>query len=289
MLAKNKIWISSFVLLFGTASLAQGQDTSKIDQTLAMITDSGMPKMVSRESFDTALIPFAEVYEYSWDSLNVNEPHFDPTQKGWSEDINFTDSTGCEYNHPCYGKINSDFGWRRYRMHKGIDIDLEVGDTIYAAFDGIVRIQKYNYRGFGNYVMIRHYNGVETLYGHLSKSLVKPNESVTAGQAIGLGGNTGRSTGPHLHFEIRYKGQAMDPNHFIDFNEGKLKSESVCIDRETFQYVIDLKKRQYYKIRPGDSLWKISRRYGTTVNRLCRLNGIKPSTTLRIGRTIRIR
>lgn len=285
MLAKVK----PFLLLIAFAPfLVLAQDSSKLQVEFAGVADSVTVKLVDFNRFDTALIPFADEYEYSWDSLNVSLPKFDPSEKGWSEYIDFTDSTGCEYSHPIFGKINSDFGWRRYRMHKGIDIDLNIGDTIYAAFDGIVRIQKYNYRGFGNYVMIRHYNGVETLYGHLSKTFVKPNESVTSGQAIGLGGNTGRSTGPHLHFEMRYKGQAMDPNLFIDFNEGKLIEEHVCIDHETFKYVADLKKRQYYKIRPGDSLWKISRRYGTTVNRLCRLNGIRPSTTLRVGRTIRI-
>jgi murein DD-endopeptidase MepM/ murein hydrolase activator NlpD len=288
MLAKIKI-SSVFLISLLISNLGSAQDSLKLDQDFASIDDSATVKLVDYQRFDTLLIPFAEVYENSWDSLNVNVPRFDPTKKGWSQYIDFTDSTGCEYSHPCYGKINSDFGWRRYRMHKGIDIDLEIGDSIFAAFDGIVRIQKYNYRGFGNYVMIRHYNGVETLYGHLSKTLVKPNQSVRAGQVIGLGGNTGRSSGPHLHFEMRYKGQAMNPNLFVDFSEGKLKQDNVCLDEQTFQYVVDLKKRRYYKIRPGDTLWKISRRYGTTVNRLCRLNGIRPTTTLRIGRSLRIR
>jgi murein DD-endopeptidase MepM/ murein hydrolase activator NlpD len=281
--------ISIILLILLGSARGFAQDSLSAETLYTSIDDSIVLKTVNYERFDTLLIPFAEEYENSWDSLNVNVPKFDPTKKGWSEYIDFTDTTGCNYHHPCYGEINSDFGWRRYRMHKGIDIDLEVGDTVYAAFDGVVRIQKYNYRGFGNYVMIRHYNGVETLYGHLSKTFVKPNQSLRAGQAIGLGGSTGRSSGPHLHFEIRYKGQAMNPNHFVDFSEGKLKQDHVCLDEETFKYVVELKKRQYYRIRSGDTLWKISRRYGTTVNRLCRLNGIRSTTTLRIGRTLRVR
>ena len=192
--------------------------------------------------------------------------------------------------------ITSDFGWRRYRMHKGIDIDLETGDPVYAAFDGVVRIAKYNYGGFGHYVVIRHYNGLETLYGHLSSRSVVPNQTVKAGEVIGLGGNTGRSTGSHLHFEVLYRGCQINPNKIISFNSNSLKVDSVFLDITDFKYTAKYASGApnpsgvlYHRVRSGDSLWKISRRYGTTVDRLCRLNGINRNTTLRIGKSLRVR
>ena len=106
-------------------------------------------------------------------------------------------------------RITDVFGYRprRRRMHYGLDIKVYVGDTIRAAFDGKVRVVKnQGRRGYGKYLVIRHDNGLETVYGHLSKQLVKENQLVKAGEVIGLGGNTGRSTGSHLHFETRFLG-----------------------------------------------------------------------------------
>ena len=116
-------------------------------------------------------------------------------------------------------KITSPYGERWGRMHKGIDIKVYIGDTIYAAFDGKVRIVKYDANGYGIYVVFRHSNGLETLYGHLSKHLVEPNQLVKSGEPIGLGGSTGRSTGPHLHFETRLCGLALNPSLMFDFKE----------------------------------------------------------------------
>ena len=200
----------------------------------------------------------------------------------------------CEYVHPFKGRVTSKFGYRWGRMHKGIDIDLVTGDPVVAAFDGVVRISKYNHGGFGHYVMIRHYNGLETIYGHLSKRLVECNQTVRAGELIGLGGNTGRSTGSHLHFETRFKGKAFDPTKIIDFTNFSLKQESIVIDKTWFPYITNSYQYQqkfatYHKIRRGDTLSGIARRYGTSVSALCRLNRINRNTILRIGRTLRVR
>lgn len=119
---------------------------------------------------------------------------------------------------PTYSKvITSKFGMRWKRQHKGVDIKVYIGDTIRAAWNGQVRVVKYNANGYGNFVVIRHKNGLETYYGHLSKQLVKANQLVKAGDPIGLGGNTGRSTGSHLHFETRLCGYAIDPLLLFDF------------------------------------------------------------------------
>ena len=127
-------------------------------------------------------------------------------------------------------KITSPFGPRWRRMHNGLDLKVNIGDTIVAAFDGKVRIVKYERRGYGKYVVIRHDNGLETIYGHLSKQLVEENQLVKAGEVIGLGGNTGRSTGSHLHFETRFLGIAINPIYMFDFPK-----QDIVADTYTFR------------------------------------------------------
>jgi murein DD-endopeptidase MepM/ murein hydrolase activator NlpD len=130
-----------------------------------------------------------------------------------------------------YGKINSEYGKRWGRQHHGLDVDLNIGDTVVAAFDGIVRYAQFNKSGFGNCVVIRHKNGLETIYGHLCKIDVVENQYVKSGQHIGLGGTSGHSTGPHLHFEMRYKDYSFDPQLLIDLNTQQLKTETVIFDK----------------------------------------------------------
>ena len=125
--------------------------------------------------------------------------------------------------------INSHYGYRKTfgRMHYGVDLKAAIGDTIRSSFEGKVRIARFNRDGYGFYVIIRHPNGIETLYGHLSKFLVKQNQYVKAGQPIALSGNTGRSTGPHLHYEMRYMGRAMNPEKLVDFTTHTVRMASV--------------------------------------------------------------
>lgn len=124
--------------------------------------------------------------------------------------------------------VTSNYGYRRSfgRNHHGIDLKANIGDTVYAAFDGKVRIQQYNKGGYGNYIVIRHEESVETIYAHLSRSLVKKNQEVKAGEPIGLSGNSGRSTGPHLHFEIRFMGIALNPGAIADFENNVLLGDN---------------------------------------------------------------
>ncbi|HHX14913.1 MAG TPA: peptidoglycan DD-metalloendopeptidase family protein, partial [Fibrobacter sp.] len=196
---------------------------------------------------------------------------------------------------PCEGtRITSPYGIRKYRMHKGIDIKVQVGDTIRAAFPGQVSRVNYERRGYGHYIFVEHPNlsVSKTVYAHLSKKLVKAGQMVEAGEAIGLAGNSGRSTGSHLHFEVRIQNTAIDPAAFFDFENQtrvqdtlvlsmlQIKSEQDAIEKE-------LAKHRYHKIRSGDNLGKIARKYGTTIDKICRLNGIKRTTTLRIGKMLR--
>ena len=143
-----------------------------------------------------------------------------------------------------YGRMNSVFGSRWGRQHEGLDLHLNFGDSVVAAFDGIVRYAKSNSGGYGNCIVIRHKNGLETLYGHLSRIKISENQFVKSGDLIGLGGSTGHSTGPHLHFETRYKGISFDPQLLIDLNTQELKSNIVIIDKS------DLIKQNVQRIIP---------------------------------------
>ena len=232
-----------------------------------------------------------EDYYAIWDSKNLDSYGYDI--RNYNDSLAFelfNEARGEKWHAPITNtRINSKYGMRRGRWHHGSDLDVEIGDPVYAVFDGVVRIAKYNRGGYGYYVLIRHKNGLETLYGHLNKYNVKEGTIVKAGDIIGEGGNTGRSTGPHLHFEIRYKGHSINPTYLFDFKQDKLLDQNFVLTRAHYAAYIESLKAQYCRIRSGDSLWKISRRYGTSIRKLCRLNGISRRTTLRIGRRLRYR
>ncbi|GHU72763.1 peptidase M23 [Bacteroidia bacterium] len=198
-------------------------------------------------------------------------------------------------------RVTSNYGPRRRRFHYGTDLKLQVGDTVVAAFDGKVRVKKYQRGGYGYYLVLRHTNGLETVYGHLSGFLAYQDQYVKAGDPIALGGNTGRSTGPHLHFEFRFLGHPINPGEIIDLQELALKddsylfvksesSKSYASSNKTNRYTATTGDKQfkYYRIKTGDTLGAIARRYGTSVSTLCRLNNMKSSSVLRAGRSIRV-
>jgi len=203
--------------------------------------------------------------------------------------IPLIDSLSPYFKMPLKRAITSGFGARWSRFHYGTDIRAKVGDSIYAAFSGKVRFTRYNKGGYGNLVILRHFNNLETLYGHLSKIFVQENQYVKVGTCIGLAGNTGRSTGPHLHFEIKYLGNAFNSTAMIDYQSFKLKSDTLMLKPSDFSYRAKFKNPIYYKIRPGDTLSRIAVKKHTSISKLCRLNHIKRTTTLRIGKIIRVR
>lgn len=250
------------------------------------------------------------VYGRYWDTENISayrSVSIDSIPKAVA--INLVDSLK-HYRYPYVGRITSRYGMRHRRPHNGIDIALKVGDTICAAFDGHVRFSKATNTGYGTLVIIRHDNGLETYHGHLSARLVEENDRVVAGQPIALGGNSGRSTGPHMHFEVRYFGQSFDPERIINFRTGELRRDHILLkkgyysiyskyeqdfnaeaereDAEKKEKALSAEKR-YYKVRKGDYLGLIAKRNHTTVGAICRLNGIKPTTTLQIGRVLRVK
>lgn len=192
-------------------------------------------------------------------------------------------------------KVTDIFGYRpnRRRVHQGLDIKVQTGDTIYAAFDGKVRITSYQRRGYGHYVVIRHNNGIETLYAHLSKKLVEANDNVKAGDPIGLGGNTGRSSGSHLHFETILMGKSLDPALMFDFKNQKMTGESYLYRRPGSKYIengqvkIAGPEKKYHKVRSGDTIERIARKYGVSQRRIFELNGLKSNSIIRPGQQLR--
>jgi murein DD-endopeptidase MepM/ murein hydrolase activator NlpD len=220
--------------------------------------------------------------------------------------------------------ITSNFGARWGRQHKGLDIKVYVGDTIRAAFSGKIRIVRYEPKGYGNYVVIRHHNGLETIYGHMSKHLVHENQDVRAGEPIGLGGNTGRSTGSHLHFETRLCGVALNPALMFDFKNQDVVGDYYVFHKRTYEreslaanrargananngydpadvnstnvgknYQTGQQRQfaehstRYHKVKKGETLSSIARKRGTTVASLCKLNRISKTTRLRPGQILK--
>lgn len=250
------------------------------------------------------------VYSRYWDNDNISpyrSVKLDSIPS--SVAINLVDSLK-HYRFPYVGRITSRYGIRHRRPHNGIDMALKVGDTICSAFDGRVRFSKATDTGYGTLIIIRHDNGLETYHGHLSARLVEENDRVVAGQPIGLGGNSGRSTGPHLHFETRFYGQSFDPERIINFRTGELRRDYFLLKKSYFsiysKYSQDFNaeaernaaekkenelsaEKRYYKVRSGDYLGLIAKRHGTTVSAICRLNGISPNTTLQIGKVLRVK
>ncbi len=213
--------------------------------------------------------------------------------------------------------ITSNFGKRWGRAHKGLDIKVYIGDTIRAAFSGKVRIVNYEAKGYGRYVVIRHYNGLETIYGHMSKQLVQEDQEVKAGDPIGLGGNTGRSTGSHLHFETRLCGVALNPAIMFDFRNQDVTADYYMYRSSTYNKDSELATRmngvevggksasasssnsrnssgrgsssdvRYHKVQRGETLSSIARKRHVTVDKLCKLNRLKKTSVIRQGQILR--
>lgn len=259
--------------------------------------------------------PEMDIYTEGWDSQMVNcYRNADVPHRKVIDVSNFS--------MPSPGYVTSPYGYRaRFRrMHKGIDLKAQIGDTIRAAFDGKVRLTKFERKGYGYYIVMRHPNELETVYGHLSKFLVKPDQVVKAGDPIALAGNTGRSFGAHLHFETRFMGYPINPAAIFDFANQTVHTDNFTFDKNTYQnarnfdpaanrdYAVKYqeahkssvkaavsksksksKSTRSYKVRKGDSLSRIAARNGMTVKQLCSLNGLKSSSKLKPGQSLKIK
>lgn len=259
-----------------------------------------------------------KLFQEFWNT-NVTHVYYGTTPEKLPESIaiELVDSLS-GHHYPYKGWLSSKYGPRGNRGHQGVDLPLKTGDAIYATFDGMVRYSAFSASGYGNLVIVRHNNGLETYYAHLSERMVEVNDVVVAGQQIGKGGSTGRSSGPHLHFEVRYRGQSFDPERLFDFKTGELRRENILLKRRYFsinsRYEQDFNQEevadklaaaeksaataksssskssapvsQYHTIKEGDTFGSLAIKYGTTSKRLQELNPKVDPTKLQIGQKI---
>ena len=275
-------------------------DKAKINNEMLVI-DSVLLKIGL--DAEEEMYPANDLYNGMWSNKSVKAYSSITAPSSYTIDVS-------DFVMPFEGRVTSRYGMRKRRFHYGTDIKLQTGDTVRAAFDGKVRVKDYERRGYGYYLVLRHPNGLETVYSHLSKFLTEEDEIVKAGQPIGLGGNTGRSFGSHLHLELRFLGIAINPEEIIDFDQFCTKDEVYVYGGEKLEgtdyastagqkylnqgnstqknATQSTGKLKYYRIKDGDTLGAIARRNGTTVNKLCKLNNIKPTTILKVGTSLRL-
>ncbi|MCI5663147.1 MAG: M23 family metallopeptidase [Mediterranea sp.] len=287
----NSNWIkTTFILVMAMVGLnAFSQDLiarqAPIDKKLKSVDSLALQKQIRAEQ---SLYPGLDIYP-SWSNDHVQAYGDAIVPDSYTFDL-----TG--FCMPTSNtRITDIFGYRprRRRVHNGLDIKVLVGDTIRAAFDGKVRIVKNQgrRRGYGQYIVIRHDNGLETVYGHLSKQLVSEEQLVKAGDVIGLGGNTGRSTGSHLHFETRFLGIPIDPALMFDFEKQDIVADSYTFHKgktkATTARAVAAGEGLFYKVKKGDTLGRIAARQGVSIDQLCKLNRITRKTILRPGQVLR--
>ncbi len=299
-------------------------DTRRPDVRIVVYADDTFEYLMA----GTDSLQCGEIYRENWDTANVfSYRSISYESLPSSIDVRLMNSLS-EYHAPLTGRIISRYGPRGRRNHNGVDIPLKTGTPVVAAFDGRVRYSRYNSGGFGNLVIVRHPNGLETYYGHLSRRNVRAGDWVVAGQVIGYGGSTGRSRGPHLHFEVRYCDQTFDPERLIDFETGSIRYQTFVLEKSYFNIrsrategledgddfdvdsflaqndksdeeisaAIQAEEKKavepvtaYHTVRSGETLSTIARKNGTTIDKICKLNGITRTTILRVGKKLRVR
>jgi hypothetical protein len=282
------------MLAFFKAYGSDSVNLSSVDSINSTPVDSVDPE-IQEESFQDDMNSLFQNYSDSidttgWCNSKINTVWFDYRLMTDTIRIPLIDSS-CNrlFTFPCPGEVTSPFGPRRQFWHFGMDTRLKKGDTVRCAFNGKVRVIQNDRYGYGKVIVVRHHSGVETIYGHLSKPLVITDQELRSGDPVGLGGNTGRSTGAHLHFEIRYRGEPFNPLAIIDFERFVLLSDTLVLTKADFDYLTEVRKTVYHKIRKGETLGHIARKYGTSVSKLCALNGISRRTILCIGRRMVVR
>jgi murein DD-endopeptidase MepM/ murein hydrolase activator NlpD len=257
-----------------------------IDEVTTAIAKAKSKSVLSHVKSSNSF-PAADLYT-SWEINNLF-PKQDMLKMKGDTSVNLLlqgDLQG-DYFHPYNGTVTSEFGWRDSAQHNGIDIDLNKGDKVSSAFDGMVRVAK-NCGGFGNVVIVRHYNGLETVYAHLSKIKVKPGQVILAGQVIGLGGSTGHSTGSHLHFELRFKGVPINPRYLISFSGQKLVCNEITIKKTKWGLAAYPTHIKVYQVQKGDTVFDIAKHYATTTTSIKEINGLPYKTRLRVGQVINV-
>ncbi len=267
----------------GTMAQALIAEEVSIQRQIDMVESVALRNMLLNEE---NAVPASDIYP-EWKNTKVHFKHALPDSFRIDLRDFFMPTTNT--------KITDKFGYRprRRRVHNGIDIKVNRGDTIYAAFDGKVRITSYQRKGYGHYILIRHGNGIETLYAHLSKKLVTVNENVKAGDPIGLGGNTGRSSGPHLHFETLLLGNCLDPSLMFDFKNQDVTGDFYMYRKPGTKYIengvvkIAGPEKKYHIVKSGETIGKIAKKYNVEQGMIFKLNKLGPRSIIRPGQRLR--
>lgn len=277
------------------------EDTSTIDEGEPVLLQE-----VDSLKIGDDMVKVAEYFAI-WDTKSINPYGLSPLEFDESIELKLYDPTLNRFwNNPLETiKVTSQFGPRWGRMHSGTDLDLETGDPVYSVFDGEVRVAGWDGRGYGHFIVVRHQNGLETLYGHLSKILTESGQRIKAGELLGLGGSTGRSTGSHLHFENRYEGNPFDPRHLFDWENAQLRSDRFLLTKDVWNYlrggksykneiessveVATHNKYVLHKVRSGETLSSIASKYGTSISAIAKKNRISSGSKLRIGQKLRVK
>lgn len=286
-------------------------DKESSEYQIGIIKDTVRFRKSLMKFVGTSLVYEDDAAEDEEDILKETLPHSTSIHRKKTDFSNLTDAIAVPlvdnkakkyYSFPSDGvRITSRFGPRRRRYHYGIDLGLRTGEPIRSMFDGTVRVAK-RAGAYGNLVVIDHDNKLETYYAHLSQINVAPGDVIKAGEVLGLGGSTGRSTGPHLHLEIRYEGAAINPEDVIDFSTFALKDHTLQLTKDNFRHHSSrntnvklannkakaTKGGQYTNVRKGETLSSIAKRNGTTVSKLAKLNNIKGSK-IKAGQKLRLR
>ncbi len=272
------------------------EDTTHIGQG-----ETSVVEIIDSVQVGSEWVKIADYYAV-WDSRTIDPYNINPLEFNEVIDIKLYDPPANRYwSAPMNeGKMTSNFGFRWGRWHTGTDLDCETGDPIYATFDGIVRIVGWDGNGYGRYVLVRHYNGLETLYGHMSKQLVEQGQLVKAGDQIGLGGSTGRSSGSHLHFETRYEGNPFSSLNIFSFPENTINDDHFLLTGHVWDYLRGggrssegnsrprFKRTVLHKVRPGETLSGIASRYGQSASTLARKNHLSSRSRIRPGQKLRV-
>jgi hypothetical protein len=286
-----------------TAELEIGKVVLYSDQTWQIVEDKDFDGVLNPRIHDIMNSEEMGVHTLTWNTHDCYSRNNDLTKLRDTVWLCVQSEELGGFTMPFDGVVTSRYKYRNGKFHNGIDIDLVTGDTVVCAWDGVVRYAESNSGGYGNLVIVRHYNGLETYYAHLSKLLTFSGQKVKSGDVLGLGGNTGHSFGSHLHFEVRFYDNTINPEEVIDFKKKELKSSNLFLHKTLFrpgvtpssqwktnstgkkQYV----EKKYYKVRSGDTLSRIAEKHRTSINRLCNLNGIRSTSILQIGQNIRVR
>lgn len=293
----------SLSLFFSIYSSAQQlhSDTTKTNQC-TNLTDTLTSDNEGLE-IDSLQAPEEALYKNDWNTTQIKYPANVFPDKNDTVVITLVGPHDHPFVAPVKGEILSKFGMRHRRMHTGTDIRLNSGDTVRCAFDGRVRLAR-RFNGYGNLVLVRHNNGLETIYAHLKAIKVKVNDTLKAGDLVGLGGRTGRATCNHLHFETRLFGEPFDSNKYIDFNTFALSTDKIYYKNHRFENNLDNFRKlpptdrtlasfspgtaTKHVIRKGDTLSVIARKYHTSVKRICSANKITAQKTLKVGSVLLI-